>query len=101
MGYTSKFGPREVTIGSVATNASSQSFTALWTSFKWPHLGCLRIPEPKTWKFFDSITDQRRSYYIIKLSNCGPLYDIFKYKNMISTSYVLVRPSKHLIDSKC
>lgn len=44
MSYTSKFGPREVTVGSVATNAASQSFTALCTSFKWPHLGCLISP---------------------------------------------------------
>lgn len=42
--YTSRFGPRDVIVGSVAINASSQSFMALCTSLRWPHLGCLITP---------------------------------------------------------
>lgn len=73
MSYTSKFGPREETVGSVATNAASQSFTALCTSFKWPHLGCLI--SPARYVELNLGTDQRHSYHIIKPRTYGLLYN--------------------------
>lgn len=42
---TSKFLPREVYVGSVATNASSHCFMTLCRSLRWPHFGCRRSPD--------------------------------------------------------